>query len=88
MWLYLSIIACVALIIYWRGPNPVWGSATIGAIGGIISASVYYFKGFGFRWEIVGKWIVVSVLIAITEEGIWKIVERIVEKIIKKNKKP
>lgn len=30
----VAILALVALIIYWRGPNAVWGGATLGVLIG------------------------------------------------------
>jgi hypothetical protein len=69
MWIILSCIAALGLIIFWGGgPNPVWGSATIGLICGLIATTVYYFLGDGFRWSIVGKWVVVFVDLALIEE--------------------
>ena len=36
----LAIIAGVLLILHWKGPNAVWGGATLGAIVGLIIALV------------------------------------------------
>jgi hypothetical protein len=76
VWTILSIIAVVALILFWGGgPNPVWGALTLGFIGGLIAAGIYAYIGHGFLWSIVGKWCVVFVVVTFTEEivrGAWK----------------
>ena len=36
----LVIVAVILLLFYWKGPNPVWGSATLGLIVGLIVAPV------------------------------------------------
>jgi hypothetical protein len=36
----LAIIAGILLILHWKGPNAVWGGATLGAIVGLIVALV------------------------------------------------
>ena len=36
----LGIVAGVLLILHWKGPNAVWGGATLGAIVGLIVALV------------------------------------------------
>lgn len=35
-----TVIAIVLLILYWRGPNAVWGGATLGIITGFIVALI------------------------------------------------
>jgi hypothetical protein len=75
MWTTLSIIAIIGLVLFWRGMNPVWGSLTLGFIGGLIAATVYFFMDRVFLWSIVGKWCVVCVVIAFAGElarGAWK----------------
>ncbi len=69
MWLALTAVAVVGLVIFWaKGPNPVWGGATFGFLAGLIAAAVYYFRGEGFSWAVVGKWVVVAVLISLAQE--------------------
>jgi hypothetical protein len=34
----LAIVAAVILVLHWKGPNAVWGGATLGAVVGIIIA--------------------------------------------------
>jgi fucose permease len=36
----MAIIAGVLLILHWKGPNAVWGGATLGVIVGIIVALI------------------------------------------------
>jgi hypothetical protein len=36
----LAIVAGVVLILHWKGPNAVWGGATVGAIVGLVIALV------------------------------------------------
>jgi hypothetical protein len=36
----LAIIAGIILVLHWKGPNAVWGGATLGAIVGLIVALV------------------------------------------------
>jgi len=36
----LLIIAIILLIFHWKGPNAVWGGATLGIIVGLITALV------------------------------------------------
>lgn len=68
MWITLSIVAVVALVLYWRGPNAVWGLFTIGLIGGLVAATIYFLKGDGFHWFIVRKWVVLCVLLGFVIE--------------------
>lgn len=65
MWIILSIIAFIALIVFlMRGPNAVWGGATIGLIIGIIMAIF----GKGFSWPIIFKPIVVGIIVGLVSE--------------------
>lgn len=36
----MAIVAAVLLVLHWRGPNAVWGGATLGVIVGVIVALV------------------------------------------------
>lgn len=36
----IKVIAIALLVLHWRGPNAVWGGATLGIIAGIIVALV------------------------------------------------
>lgn len=63
MWIALAIIVLIGLICFRGSRNAVWGSATIGLIGGLIAAAII-----GFAWTIVGKWIISAALIGIAVE--------------------
>jgi hypothetical protein len=76
IWTVLSLVAAVGLILFWRGPNAIWGATTFGLIGGLIAASVYRFTGKGFHWSTVGKWLVVSALVGFATELFWRITRR------------
>ena len=67
----IAIIAIALLILHWKGPNAVWGGATLGLITGIIAAlitqdwsrlplffSIAVFVGTFFEWigRIASKW--------------------------------
>ena len=58
-WQILTAISVAGLAIFWRGPNAVWGGATIGLLFGLIAGGIYSFTGNGFHWSTVGKWIVI-----------------------------
>jgi hypothetical protein len=59
MWTILSIVALIILFLFFlKGPNAVWGGATIGLIAGI----VIVFIGDGFNWFIIYKSIVIGIL--------------------------
>ncbi len=69
MWTVLTIIAVVGLLLFWGDKqNPVRGSVTLGLIGGLTAAGVYFFLGYDFLWSTVGKWIVVIVVITSAQE--------------------
>jgi len=67
-WLALAIFAAVALLGFWKGSKTVFYGLTIGAVGGIVTAAVFFFRGSGFQWGVVGKWIVVWVLLGLAFE--------------------
>jgi hypothetical protein len=70
MWTVLTIIAVVGLLLFWGDKqNPVRGSLTLGLLGGLIAAGVYFFLGYDFLWSTVGKWIVVIVVITVAQEA-------------------
>ena len=49
MWHLLTIIATILLVVYWRGPNAVWG----GAIAGLLVGIILKFLNVGNGWQIV-----------------------------------
>lgn len=65
MWIILSVVAFIVLIVFFmRGPNAVWGGATIGLFIGIIM--VVFNKV--FSWSIIYKPIVVGILVGLAAE--------------------
>jgi hypothetical protein len=36
----LAVIAAILLVLHWKGPNAVWGGATLGLIVGLVVALV------------------------------------------------
>lgn len=62
MWTILSAIAIVSLIGFFsRGPNAIWGGATVGLIVGFILALF----GDKFEWFTVWKGFVVGILLGL-----------------------
>ena len=67
MWIAFSVIAAIAMLLFWSGPrNAVWGGATFGVIGGLIVALCYC--GDGFDWSTVGKGLVIGALVGLAIE--------------------
>ena len=67
MWIILLVIASIALIVFFRGPNAVWGGATIGLFIGIIMVVF----GKGYNWSIIYKPIVVGIIVGLVAELLW-----------------
>lgn len=40
LYIVLAIIAGILLVLHWKGPNAVWGGATLGVVVGIIVAFI------------------------------------------------
>ena len=36
----MVVIAVILLVLHWKGPNAVWGGATLGLIAGIIAGAI------------------------------------------------
>ena len=70
VWWILSAIAIVALAVHWRGQNAVWGTATLGALVGVVIA---IFQP-GFAWSTVGKAVVVATLIGLAFEWLPRLI--------------
>lgn len=62
VWGIASVVTILALLVYGRkGPNAVWGTATIGAVIGV---GVATFQP-GFDWWTVGKAVIIGTLIGV-----------------------
>lgn len=65
MWMVLSVIAIISLFVFFaRGPNAVWGSATIGLIIGVVVATIRN----GFEWTTIGKGVVIGTVVGLIAE--------------------
>lgn len=73
LWNILGILAILALIVFWRGPNAVWGAATFGLIAGTIAGVV---AGLGLEWSIIKKWLIWSILAGALLETVWSLQKR------------
>lgn len=80
IWETLAIISAIGLFAFRRGKNAVWGGLTIGAIVGLVIAIIYFFKGDGFIWRIVGKAIVIGTLAGIAAQLLGIISDRLKKK--------
>lgn len=40
VWSVLVVLSALALLAHWRGPNAVWGAATLGVVVGAVTATV------------------------------------------------
>lgn len=61
-WIILGLVSIALLMVYWRKRNAVWGGLTAGVIVGLIIAIIYFIKGSGFIWVIIGKSAILGVL--------------------------
>jgi uncharacterized membrane protein len=76
MWMFLYIVATISLLIYFfKGPNAVWGTATVGLIVGIIIAIFS-----GFTWLTIIKSMVIGVLLGVAFESLGSISDRMKNK--------
>jgi hypothetical protein len=76
LWTILSVVAAVALLVFWRGPNAVWGGIGLGIIGGFVTATVLFLTRAAFHWTLVEKWVVICTLFGVALELLGKILER------------
>jgi hypothetical protein len=72
LWWVLTGISALILLMHFRGPNAVWGTATLGVPVGIVIA---FFQP-EFEWATVGKSVVVAVLVGFIFELLSKIAAR------------
>jgi MFS superfamily sulfate permease-like transporter len=68
IWNILGLLATIALIIFWRRRNAVWGGLFIGIVLGLVIAIIYTIMGNGFNWSIIGKVTVSGTLIGLIAE--------------------
>ena len=68
MWTVLVVIAAISMLVFWRGPNAVWGGITFGAIGGFIVAVISALSGSGFHWTTIGKGMIIGILVGLVFE--------------------
>ena len=74
MWTVLTIAAISFLVIYWRGPNAVWGGSVLGLVVGLVVA-IFFQEGFKFL--VVGKGFVIGTLIGTVCEWIGAVSKRL-----------
>jgi hypothetical protein len=48
----------------------------LGLLCGLLASTVLAFRGHGWQWSVIGKWIVVFVLVAAGIELLWKFVNK------------
>ena len=58
VWIILSIVAVISLVVFYRGPNAVWGAGTLGLIVGLIVALIQ-----GFQWLTVWKFVASGIIV-------------------------
>lgn len=71
MTIAITVIAVILLVLHWKGPNAVWGGATLGTVVGVVlgfingdwsllAVSFAYgtFAGTVFEWigRLTGRW--------------------------------
>lgn len=72
IWWILSAAAVVILLAHWGSRNAVWGTATFGALVGVVIAFVRP----GFDWGTVGKAFVIGTFIGLVFEWLPRFVPR------------
>jgi hypothetical protein len=71
IWWILTAGAVVALLLYRGSRNAVWGTATLGALVGVVVAVIS-----GFEWSIVGKAVVVGTFAGLAFEWLPRLAAR------------
>lgn len=73
MWETIYLLAILVLLVFWRGPNPVWGGCVAGTVIGLILATAQHFMArHGFYWPPVFR----TAAIFTIAIGAWEIIER------------
>jgi hypothetical protein len=76
MWLVLAGIALISLILFFRGPNAVWGGLTLGTLVGFLLAMIAFIRAGQFPWSTVGKSIMVGILLGLAAEIVGRLANR------------
>ena len=63
----ITVIAVILLALHWKGPNAVWGAATLGVIVGLIVA---IFTG---NWSLLALIFAVGTFIGTFFEWVWRL---------------
>lgn len=63
IWNILGAISIICLVIFYKGPNAVWGGITIGVVVGLVAGLVYFVATDKYNWIIVKKIVIVAVLL-------------------------
>lgn len=71
-WIILTVFALIGFLTHSRGPNAVWGTATISIPIGIVIALIQP----EWDWLIVGKTVVVGAVIGLILEAMGKLALR------------
>ena len=71
MWIVITVIAALGLVFFSSDKSgPVRGSLSLGILAGLIVATVYFFVGYDFQIQIVGKWIVAVIAVVSVQEAL------------------
>lgn len=68
MWTALGVISVIALFLFWKGRNAVWGGLTFGVVIGIVLTLANPILGNGFSLRPLGKAAVVGILLGLLAE--------------------
>ncbi|MDD5146868.1 MAG: hypothetical protein PHN39_03990 [Candidatus Pacebacteria bacterium] len=72
IWLFFGVLAIILLGVFWNRRNALWGGLTLGIVVGFIIAIVFYFKGNGFDWSMIGKVAIAGTLLGFIAELLGK----------------
>jgi len=71
-WQIGYIVAILMLLLYWDGPNAIWGGASLGFLIGVVVALFCD----GFDWWLVAKSVAVTILIGTVVEFVYRLPKR------------
>ena len=81
MWTVLSVVAVISLLAFFmRGPNAVWGGATLGLVVGFVIVIILAITGHNFAWSIIWKAIVVGTLSGLLAQLLGEVSDRLKRK--------